>query len=300
MDLNALRIFVEVARLGSFTAAAKSLDVAKTSVSNKVQQLEKQLNNRLLERTTRTVSLTEIGSEVFDLAEEMILSAKKIEELADGTLREPQGRLRIAAPSVMVEGFLGAWCIEFRKLYPKVVLQLLATNRNLDFQQEELDFAFRNVSSMPVADLVTKTLFKFRCGYYASPMLIRHFAPVTHPEELRQWPGVGFTVDGKIQPWQFEEQGNCLEFEANTVMRFDDAGLAKRAAVFGLGVTFMSCHLAEGDVRAGRLIPLLPEYWPPPLYTSQLYQDQEHMPLKNRAFIEFVDRKAHSLAPYVS
>jgi len=300
VDLNALKIFLEVARLGSFTAAAKSLNLAKTSVSSKVQQLEEQLGNRLLNRTTRTVSLTDVGEDIYQLAEQIVQRAQKIEDFAASELTEPKGGLRIAAPSIMVKGFLGDWCIEFLKQYPEVSLQLISTNRAPDFTQDRLDFAFRNLSSLTESDLAIKSLFKFRCGYYASPDLIRQHPALTHPGEFKEWPCVGFSVDGQVNPWLFNTEGAEQGIQPETSLCFDDAQLVKRATVLGLGVAYMSCLLAESDVNAGRLEPLLTEFWPAAQHTCELYQPREHMALKNRVFIEFVEEKSQQIAPYVS
>lgn len=297
MDLNALQVFVEVGRLGSFTAAAKSLGLAKTSVSNKVQQLEKQLGSRLFNRTTRSVSLTEAGAEIFIKAQDILARADELQKLADSKIDEPQGLLRIAAPSVLVRSFLGNWSIEFRIRNPKVTIDLVSTDQPLNFKEDPLDFGFR-VGEQPVSNLVTKKLFDFCLGIFAAPELIGKFPALRHPSELKDWPCIGFAVEGKIYPWNFKEGSEAFEITPEPVMCFDDFFLVKRAALEGLGIAHLGCQPAENDVMAGRLVPLLTEWWDPSEGCHLVYPQHEHMSSKDRAFIEYVEQKTAEMTEY--
>jgi DNA-binding transcriptional LysR family regulator len=297
VDLNALQIFVEVGRLGSFTAAAKSLGLAKTSVSNKVQQLEKQLGNQLFNRTTRSVALTEAGAEIFIRAQEILARADDLQKLAESKIDEPQGLLRIAAPSAMMRGFLGNWSIEFRIRNPKVSMDLISSDQSLNFKEDQLDFAIR-VGEHPASNLVSKKIFDFRMGIFASPELVQKFPTLKHPAELQNWPCIGFSVEGSIYPWIFQEDGMPLEIIPEPAMCFDDLALVKQAALEGLGVVHIGCQPAESGVMAGGLVPLLTDWWNPSEGCHLVYERHEHMASKNRAFIEFVERKTSEMAEY--
>ncbi len=290
MDLTALRIFVEVVRLGSFTAAAKSLDLTKASVSSRVQQLEKQLNNQLLTRTTRSVALTDAGHEIFERAKDLLDQADDLQQFADSKLKEPQGLLQIAAPTVLVKAFLGSWIIEFHKLHPKIRVDLTSTDHLPNFHKDQLDFSFRFGNECE-NHWIVKTLFHFHLGLFASPGLIESLPPLTAIADLDHWPGVGYAVEGKVYPWIFQENGEIVERTPELKLCFDDFTYVKRAAIDGLGAVHMGCQPAEKDVMEGRLVPLLTEYWPPQDGCHLVYGDHRHMTAKSRAFIDFVESK---------
>lgn len=298
MDLNSLRIFVEVSRLGSFTAAAESLQLARTSVSNNVRRLEEQLGSRLLHRTTRSIRLTEVGHEVFAMAQQITLSANNIENLIQSRSEVPQGHLRIAAPPSFVTSFLGRWSMEFLQQHPKVSMEFVSNGEHADYFQDRIDFAF-SIGALPESELIAKKLFSYRCGLFASPDLVKKYPTLEHPSELTPWPCVALTYEGRVYPWNFQENGKSFTVEPNTVVRFEDLTLVKDAAVMGVGIAHMGCQAAIADVDAGRLVPLLEEWWPPLEASYLLFAGHEHMALKNRIFIEFVENKIQEILPFI-
>jgi DNA-binding transcriptional LysR family regulator len=281
---------VEVGRLSSFTAAAKSLDLTKASVSSRVQQLEKELNTQLFTRTTRSVTLTDAGYEIFRRAQDLLDQADDLQEFAESRLGEPQGLLHIAAPMILVKAFLGSWIIEFHKLNPKVRIDLTSTDHSPNFHKDKLDFAFR-FGNQHETDWTVKTLFNYHLGLFASPGLIERLPPLTKIADLDHWPGVGYAVEGKVYPWIFQENGEIVERTPELKLRFDDFTQVKRAAIEGLGAVHMGCQPAEKDVMEGRLVPMLTEYWPPEDGCHLVYRNHTHATAKSRVFIEFVESK---------
>ncbi len=298
MDLNALRVFVEVVNEGGFTAAARSLGMSKTSVSKKVQQLEEQLSTTLLTRTTRSVTLTEQGEEIFGIAVQITAGTESIERLAESTCDEPQGLLRIAAPPLVVRTFLGVWVTEFRLLHSKVRIDLISSNDTLDFRENQLDFAIR-LDDTPDLDLVSKQLFEYRLGAYASPDLVETLPPLVHPLELKKWPCIGITTEGQMHPWVFQQNRREFEFLPEAVLQFDETVVARDAAVAGAGALHVGCKLVETEVEAGKLVPLVPECWPAIRRGDLVYIGEDHMALKNRLFIEFIEQRAAVIAPFM-
>ncbi len=298
MDMNALLVFVEVARLGSFKAAAEHLELSTTNVSNKVKQLEEQLNTSLIHRSTRAVSLTETGQQVFDRAQQITADAKDILEFVTSQSSEPQGRLRIAAPSSVTKMVLAQWLIEFRMLYPKVYIDVISTNRYLDFLEDRLDFAFR-LGTMPDSSLIGQKLFDVQCGPFASPDLIAQFPPLTHPRDLADWPCIALSVEGQPFPWEFQENGEPFTFTPESVLCFEELELAQLAATAGAGVAHISFVQADEEVRSGRLLPLLVNYWPRPLRTHLVYARRDFMAAKNQSFLDFILHKCEELKPMI-
>ncbi len=296
MDLNALRIFAEVARLKSFTGAAQSLQLASTSVSNKVQKLERELRTRLLNRTTRSVTLTEAGHQVYAKAQQLLQNADEIEHLAASQAQEPQGLLRVTAPASLVQRPLGDWLIEFRLAHPKVEIELISSNRPLDFQEYQLDFAFRQ-GRLPDSNLIAKKLMDVHFGLFASPDLVERHRPLEDPKDIEAWPCVNLNIEGVTLPWQFQKADQLIQLEPKGVVRFDALELVQRAAVAGIGIAQLPVLQIEEDLKAGRLLPLLREWWPPPIGSHLVYSEREHMTAKNRCFLEFILRKCKELEP---
>ncbi len=296
--MNALLVFVEVARRGSFKAAAEYLELPTTNVSKKVKQLEEQLNTILLHRTTRTVSLTETGRKVLERAEQIAAGAEGIRRLAESQSQDPQGRLRIAAPSSVTKMLLAEWLIEFRVRHPKVFIEVISTNRYLDFMEDRLDFALR-LGDMPDSSLIARKLFDVQCGLFASPDLIANHPALQHPRDLVAWPCIALSVEGQPFPWEFQEKGESFYFTPESVLCFEELELAQLAAVAGAGVAHMSFVQADEEIRSGRLLPLLTKYWPRPLRTHLVYARRDLLPAKNGCFLDFILQKCEELEPMI-
>lgn len=293
-DLNALLIFAEVVDAGSFVGAARNLDEPIATVSRKIRQLETALAARLLHRTTRAISLTDAGRQVYQEACRMRETAAAIRALTDAHRQEPQGRLRVTAPTSFANGMLGDWLIEYRLRYPGVDVDLLASNAMLDFQEHQLDFAIR-AGKLRDSSLVARRISAARFGLFAAPQLLAGRPPIAGKADLDGCPCIAATFDGHALPWILRHDGVDETYQPNGALRAEDHGLLQRAALRGLGIAYLPLALVQDDVAHGRLVPVLEACWGPPYDLYLVYPARDHLSAKSRSFIDFISVKFAAL-----
>ncbi|NRB39960.1 MAG: LysR family transcriptional regulator [Pseudomonadales bacterium] len=287
MNIDALRVFVEVAKHNSFSKAAKSLRLSSTAASARVKSIEQELAIRLFDRTTRAVYLTEAGEMIYQKALNIIASMDDIRSIAASQLEEPQGLLRISAMATMGSLFLGDWLIEFQLLYPKIEFEMIYSNNSLDLQDNHLDFGFRQ-HSLPNSNLIARKLTEHHWGIFSSPEFINRHQAIAHPNDLHQVPCIGVVGENSDTVWRFKKEANEIQFQPKTVLALEDPLIGLKAAVAGIGVAYLVKGLTEAHVKKGELVELLPEWETPQSNLYLIYQSKEHMPAKCRAFIDFI------------
>lgn len=295
MDIESLRIFVEVARLHSFSAAARSLQLPSSNVSARVQKLESQLQVRLFHRSTRHIRLTEVGQGMYEKSLEILALRQNMQALAEGQEGEAKGVLKITAPSSLSRQYLGDWLIEFKQLYPAVQLELLSSNQSLDFYEYRLDFAFRQ-GPLPDSNQHAQKLVDIYFGLYVSPDLVASHS-CDSLEQLEGMPCIFGGALGRLRPWSlFDYNHNkAVRFQTQANMLLDDAELIYRAALAGHGVAYLARTMVADDVKAGRLQPLLEKYWPGPSTMYLVYQEKKSLSVKHQCFIDFIQSKCQQM-----
>ena len=291
-DLNDTALFVQVVRLGSFAETARRLGVPPNSVSRRIQKLEAQLGTRLMQRSTRKLTLTSAGQAFHDRcagAVDGLVAAA--EELQTGS-REPNGLVRVAATADFFDYFPMEWMADFLAAHPRVRLDFVLSDAKADLIAERIDVAFRG-GELADSGYVGRRLLGARSdGMVASPAyLARRGAPTTlqevashdcvtaaHPSGRATWRLTG--PDGTE-----EEVQVAGRFSGNTAQALRRAGLA------GLGIALLPPAMASLDVRAGQFVPVLPEYQRTSLGLSVLYPSRRYLPLAVTAFIGWVSDK---------
>jgi DNA-binding transcriptional LysR family regulator len=301
-DLNELQIFVQLAQTRSFTAAARLLDLPKSSVSRSLARLETRLGARLVERTTRHVNLTEEGRIYFDRCERVIEEAEQA-DIEVGALRaRPRGTLRVGAPGIFARSILAPTLGEFLAMYPDVRVNL----QQLDSipRDRVLDVVIR-AGPLEDSGLMVKLLFKIRLGLYASPAYLDNREPPASPEDLRRHSCVitscgsfGDAADGAV--WRLrratkESAGETREVRVESRVAVPDPAISYQLAVAGVGVSLLSQTAVASEVEQGRLIRLLPDWEPDPVEIHALYSSRLSLSPKVRAFVQFLKDRGQSL-----
>ncbi|AFU98249.1 LysR family transcriptional regulator [Simiduia agarivorans] len=284
MDLEAVTWFVAVVRTGSFNAAAKHLKQPASNVSRRIAQLERALGYRLLQRTTRALSLTPEGESLLPIAQSLCNVRDEIEAWRDSHTQAPTGRLRVTAPVSFARGPLTAWLIDYRRHYPQVAVELLHGNEYLDFQAHQLDFAFRQ-GPLPDSSLIARRLFGIHYGVYAAPELIARGRAINEPGDLTGQPVVAIGVDGRPLPWRFRNQDWVPEKPA---LMLEDPSQCVQAAEAGLGYTYISEYDAIPAVSRGSLAEVLAAERAPASDFYLVYSNREYHSKKNSAFLALV------------
>jgi DNA-binding transcriptional LysR family regulator len=297
-DLNAALVLVRVVQAGSFRAAAQALGMPKTTVSRKVSELEAQLGVRLLQRTTRRLSLTEAGLAFAEEAEVAIARLEAAQDAVAELQREPRGRLRVTTAVTIGELFLAPVLAEFLQAFPAVDVLLQLTDRPVDLVAERFDVAIR-AGELPESSLIARRIGSSTYRVVASPdYLSRHGTP-QRPADLSSHACLRFTRSGmEVRPsWPFGAGARRTEVPVGGRLVSDDFVVLRTAAEQGLGIARLPGLLVHDAIQAGRLVALLDDQAPPPNPLHLLYPGGGRLPARTSAFIDFVQpRLAQALA----
>lgn len=288
-DLNDTLIFVKVVERGSFTAAARSLGLPKTTVSRKLKELENRLGARLLNRTTRRLALTEAGAVYFEhsrrIASELAEAERAVHHL-EGT---PRGWLRITAPYTLSVVTLAPMLLEFRERYPDVRLDVVLTNDRLDLVANEIDVALR-VGALPDSSLVARRLATYPTQVYASESYLARYGEPRRPEDLRDHQAlVGASQRrGQRYVWDLTDGRRQQEFEVQPVMVVNEPFTALQLLMGNQGLMLTSdfmikCYLPLANVRR-----VLTSWRGADMELNALFLGGRALSPKVRVFVDFV------------
>jgi DNA-binding transcriptional LysR family regulator len=294
LDLNDIAMFVQVVHCGSFAEAARRLGMPPNTVSRRIQQLETRLGTRLLQRSTRKLTLTSAGQGFHERcvgAVDDLLEAGQ--DLITGS-SEPSGRVRVAAPADFFDFFEMAWVSEFLTAYPRVRLDFVLSDAKADLIAEQIDVAFRGGPLRDSGYVGRQILDPRSVGMVASPdYLAARGSPRTlqdlasHDCVISAHPG-GHATWHLIGPKGEEEIQVTGRFSGNTAQSL------RKAAVAGLGIALLPPLMAKLEVDAGVLVPVLPQYQPNGYGLNVLYPSRRQLPPAVSAFIGLVIRKMNA------
>ncbi|PNA02045.1 MULTISPECIES: LysR family transcriptional regulator [unclassified Pseudomonas] len=293
MDLfQSMSVYVKVVESGSMTAAALQCEMSTTMVGNHLRALEQRLGVQLLQRTTRRQRLTEFGSVYYQRCLEVLGLVADSERLAEQTLDEPRGILRVTAPLTFGVERLAPALSEFSLQCPQVKLDVILTNRRPDLLESGLDVAFR-LGHFDQSNLIARPLIDYTLTVCASPEYVaRRGMPLT-PEELRQHDCLSFAYPAG-DDWQSVEKqwrlsgpdGEIMVDVKGPMLINSSAGL-HQAARTGMGIVMLPDALVEQDLRDGKLVVVMPDYQPPNRPMHLLYAPDRYRLPKLRRFVEF-------------
>lgn len=286
MDLNALREFSAIASEGSFAAAARKLGTPKSTVSKRIQDLEAALGVRLIERTTRRLKLTEEGAFVLARADRILADAEEIRCALGRRQDTISGHLRIAAPALFGESFIGQIVAACRQLHPGMTLEIVLTDSQPDLVEEGFDGAVRMGASQDDR-YVSRPLAQSWRVCAAAPELVP--APLAGPEDLAGLPVLLHGV-GLIQTWHFEREGRSGSVRLVGGAALTSYRALRAAALGGAGAALLPLFLIEEDLAAGRLVPALDGWYPPVDTVHFVYPDAQALTARLRVFMQALDR----------
>jgi DNA-binding transcriptional LysR family regulator len=284
-DLDTVAVFVKVVQAGSFSRAAKQLGMPNSTVSAHVSRLEKRLGITLLQRTTRRLRLTEGGESYFRLAAQAVDDLASAEASIGAAQAEPQGTLRITAPADIATDWFSELTADFRRQYPKVDIEFVFADQVLDMLAERIDVALR------AGNLRDSRLVARRVGFgywmlFASPSYLRKAGMPSHPRQLRGHSLLQFTKLGR-EHWRLGRRSSVITIPLPRNVLANDATLVRRLALAGNGIALLPIHMCREDVRAGRLVRVLPEWVGKTDPVHLIYVSQKFVPAKVRAFVDY-------------
>jgi len=287
--LQAMRVFVSVAELGSFTRAANALGLSRARVSEAVAELESALGARLLHRTTRHVTTSDDGRAYYERARQILSDLDDAEALVTGAPRSARGRLRVAMPMALARAFVVPALPRFLAAHPELALEVRLENRSLALLEDGVDCAIsygKPADDSLIAQSVTTTHL-LTCA--APAYLARHGTPRA-PDDLSGHACVLFlSLDSaRPAPWAFLERGAARELRPDGSLAFNSMEACVEAAVAGLGVTQVLSSIAAPALKARRLRAVLSENAAPGPSIYLVYPPQRRASVRLRALLDFL------------
>lgn len=276
--LRALATFKAVAEQGAFVRAADALDMSCASVTRTVQDLESLLGVRLLQRSTRRVSLTAVGREVLSHASRLLDGYEALTALSSLSASEARGKLRVSAPALYARQFVGPALASFVARHPKVHIDLRTQEGSVDLVADGIDLAVCLEGNVPTS-VVARRVADLTLGLFASTGYLRQAGMPAHPGDLVQHRCL-VREDRGLMDWQFRHAGGATAAPVvMSSMRCPQEDVLLGAALHGAGVVLLPLFVATEFLRDGRLHRLLPDWACPPLGLQLAYASRHHQPL---------------------
>jgi DNA-binding transcriptional LysR family regulator len=288
---DAMRAFVRVVETGSFTKAAETLHMSRTTVTQLVQQLEARLRLKLLNRTTRKVNVTEDGAVYYDRIVQVLAELEDVETSLPNASTAPQGNLRVDVPSPLAALVLMPALPDFHARYPDITFEMGASDRMVDLIGENVDCVVRGGEILDQS-LMARRVGELQLAVYAAPDYLARAGTPAHPSELQdshhrivrfRW-----HRDGNGFPYPMRHGGESIKIQGRHVLAIDDGNAYLAAGLAGLGVLWLPEYMAKPHVASGALVPLF-EHWridPMPLYLA--FPPNRRVSKKLRVFIDWI------------
>ncbi|MCB2008823.1 MAG: LysR family transcriptional regulator [Rhodoferax sp.] len=287
--LTAMQVFVEVATAGSFSAAADKLDMSRTMVTRYVGALEQWLGSRLLQRTTRSVTLTDAGEHCLRRSQQMLALMEDVEDEtkgSDGTLR---GQLRITCSVSFAYAQMAAAVVHFLQLHPHLKIDLNASEGALNLVEARIDLAIR-ISAEPDPALIGRVLAPCTSVLVASPAYLANQGVPCSPADLAGHRCLTYANFGK-SAWLFSRGAEQVQVKVSSHFSANEATALLRAALAGGGLALQPTYLANPHLADGNLLRVLPDWTLPPLSIYALYTSRRHLSPAVRALLDFLAKR---------
>jgi LysR family transcriptional regulator for bpeEF and oprC len=284
--LDALRVFCAVVETGGFSRAAEKLGISTSSVTAQVNALEAHFQVKLLNRTTRSMSLTGEGRECHEHARRLLSGMEDLEDSLQGAAQQPRGTLRVNMPGLVSRLYVAPALPRFLAQYPSIALQASASDRMVDMVEEGYDVILR-LGDIGDARLVARPLLQTRFVCCASPDFIERCGAPATPDELSNFDCLHFILPraGRLREWQFAEGATATP---PSRVSFDHVDSLVEACKAGAGIGQFISLSVEDELRSGALLPLLAEFQAPGPALVALYQQRHQRAAKVQAFIDFL------------
>ena len=291
VDLDAVRVFVQVVQAGGFSAAARRLDMPKSTVSRRVSELETQLGARLLQRTTRSLALTDVGSAYYARVERALIELSDAERAVTERSDTPRGVLRLSAPSDFAQLFLPEITAAYQREYPEVALVIDLDNRRADLVAEGYDLALRASARLDDSSLVARRLLSTAHALFATPGYLSAHGMPKSPSDLQDHELVLFRNEKLREKLKLSRGNETTTVEVHGRLSTNDLAFMKRAVLEGLGIGELPLFTVARELHSGELQRVLPEHETATSGLYAVYPSARHLTPKVRTFIELTSNR---------
>lgn len=286
MRLASMVAFIRAVEAGSFAAAAEALDCSAQLVGKHVRLLEEHLGVKLITRTTRRQSVTEIGRIFYERCRIILAEMEAVEALADGSRAKPRGRIRVNAPVTFGAHALAPALPDYLMGQPDVSVELTLADRVVDLVDEGYDIVFR-IGPFADSTLIAIPLRGYELTLCAAPAYLAARGMPRRPEDLCEHQCLGFAYGGVADRWAFEGPSGTVSVEVVSRFSANNGQALLSTALAGLGIVLQPAALVRSAIECGQRVPLLPEFVPSARSVHLLYAPDRRMTPKLRSFIDF-------------
>jgi len=285
--LRSMQIFVEVARAAGFSAAAARLGLSRAQVSKSVMQLEQHLGTRLFNRTTRRISLTDVGNAYLERCIDILQEIEETEAIAAAETREPRGRLTMSAPTSFGILHLQQALPAYLRQHPRVQVSLNLADRFIDVVDEGFDLVIR-IAELEDSTLIARRLAPCQRLLCAAPAYLEQHGIPQVPQDLALHHCLVYSNELKPDSWRLQGPGGIESVRVNGPVCADNGDILRASAVAGLGVTLLPTFIVGADLQAGRLQQVLADYRPPTISIYAVYPSRRYLSARVRSFVDFL------------
>ncbi|ABV86231.1 LysR family transcriptional regulator [Shewanella pealeana] len=289
-QIGAMKAFVRVVQTGSFSAAAREQSSTQATISKKVAALESLLGAKLLTRSSRELSLTEVGAVYFENCVAIIAELDEAQAQVRSQQASPKGILRVAAPVVFGCQFIAPILGEFLIRYPEIKVDLMLSDKHVDLVAEGVDLAIR-AKQLEDSSLVARHLFDNPLITVASPEYLKRFTQPKEPQELRAHNCIVYSMLKSVNIWHFEQAkggGDKISVPVGGNCRCDNGEAILQLALDGVGIAQLPTWMVDKHINQGKLQRMMPNYLSHPLPFNAIYPQSRYVPLKVRCFIDYL------------
>lgn len=297
-SLTSMKVFGSVVEAGSFASAARRLKLSRAVVTKHVAALEDRLNVRLLERTTRKLSVTEAGGRYYERCAQILVEIEDAEREAAHATAVPSGTLRISAPHTFASMHIAPHLAEFRRKFPDVDLEITLSDRFVDLLEEGIDLAIRIADGLPESSLIARRIAACRFVVCGAPEYFKQHGEPQTPDDLTGHPCLGYTLSTREHNWVFVcPQDQRYVVNVAGPLRSNSGELLRAAAVAGAGVMLLPTFYVGDDLERGRLKAVLTDYSVQEYGIYAVYPSRKHLTAKVKAFVDFLSGR-YGTEPY--
>nr|WP_297460140.1 LysR family transcriptional regulator [uncultured Halomonas sp.] len=285
--LDALKVFVEVVRAKGFTAAARRLGISKSLASKRVAALEEELGVSLLNRSTRSLHLTEAGQIYYEHGLRIRDELAAAEAQVQSVTARPRGQLKVSAQVSFGFMYLATPTTAFMRRYPDIAVEILLEDQRFEPIDDSVDLAIR-MGPLPASSLVSRPLCKVVYGLYAAPEYLARAERPLHPRDIVHHDSVFYGNYDLGAHWRFSLNGQPLDIEPSSRLVINNLLGVVEAAKAGFGLAYLPTFSARAAVANGELEPLLQPYWNEHGSMLVLFRSRKYLPDKTRAYLDFI------------
>lgn len=289
-QLLAIRVFARVVEAGSFTKAANSMDMPKTSVSKLIQELETYLRVRLLQRTTRSVTVTADGAAYYEQTARLLRDLEEIDTGLISAQASPLGKLRVDIGASLASALIIPALPDFFARYPDIQIDMGVSDKHVDLISENIDCVIRG-GPLNELSLAARLLGRAAWSTCAAPAYLKRFGTPEHPWELEnnhRMVSYHSTRTNRVIPANFERNGEKIEITGKGVFSVNESNAHLTAGLAGLGVIHTFNYTVQPYIDSGALIPILQDWRPAPYPFHAVYPPNRHLSNRVRVFIDWL------------